>query len=783
MREEASPVQELSRSAVIALLVVISFLMFGDVLFSSGETVLSREGADLSRQFVYWREFGFRQLAQGNLPLWNPHLFSGAPFLGSFQSALLYPPNLLYLILPLGRAINASIALHVFLIGLFTYLWTSYRGLHSLACFLSAILVMFSGAHFLHVYAGHLPNLCTMAWAPLLLLSIDGLIRKPALSWCLLGASALAMQILAGHPQYVYYTLLTLGLYAGVDLLTSHRRLWAAAGIAGMCLGAAGLAAVQIASGIAASGESIRSIGLPVQFAAMFSFPPENFLTFVSPYFFGDMSQFPYWGRGYLWEMCPFFGVTGLALTVYGVFRGDRRLRFACIFCAGVLLVLALGAHTPLFFMLYRWIPGYAFFRGSAKFIFFAALFLAMLAGVGLDHLIRNSRPRQFFAAMMACAGLLLGIAAVFLLHFPFCLAAPWSKLITAIASSGESYLPASIFRDVTFIREAALFAARGFFPAAAVCFLLSLLLLMRGASPRWATYLIAFMAAVEVFTFARTARPTFSLNNSMMPTLAAFYASHPGDYRVLNTVTPNSALSLNAKDIWGYDPGIPLRYARFIAFTQGYDPEEATQYIPFRRYDRLYSMLRCRFVIVPHADKIEVKELPDAMPHLLLLRDWRLIGERTRIFREMSQENFDPQRTVILEEVPDPQPKANHGDQDGYCLITDSSTDHLSIRANLPEAAILLVTDSYSRDWRASPLDGSVQQHYRVLPANYTLMAIPLSAGAHHLRLEYRPTAFIMGKWISLCSLAVFMLLLALCMRKKIRRGTADETGNHQDY
>ena len=76
--------------------------MFADVLFSDGSKILSSPHTDIASQFIYWRDFGFTELRKGKLALWNPHLFSGAPFFGGFQSALLYPLNLPYLFLPVG---------------------------------------------------------------------------------------------------------------------------------------------------------------------------------------------------------------------------------------------------------------------------------------------------------------------------------------------------------------------------------------------------------------------------------------------------------------------------------------------------------------------------------------------------------------------------------------------------------------------------------------------------------------------------------------------------------
>ena len=152
---------------------LLNLLMFGDVLLNGQGRVLSSPQTDLFLHFTAWRQFAFAQLRQGHLTLWNPHYLCGAPFLGNFESAILYPPNWFYIVLPLTFAINSGIVLHVFLAGFFTYLWAHHRGFHPLSCFLAGTGFMFGGAYYLHVFAGHLPNLCAMVWAPLIFLAID----------------------------------------------------------------------------------------------------------------------------------------------------------------------------------------------------------------------------------------------------------------------------------------------------------------------------------------------------------------------------------------------------------------------------------------------------------------------------------------------------------------------------------------------------------------------------------------------------------------------------------
>src|SRR5688572_16437762 len=94
------------------VLLALTLAMFGSVLFSGAAVVLSHRGDDLYSQFVYWRSFGFGQLKQGHLALWNPHVFSGTPFFSTFEPALLYPINWVHLVLPLAKALNTEIVLH-----------------------------------------------------------------------------------------------------------------------------------------------------------------------------------------------------------------------------------------------------------------------------------------------------------------------------------------------------------------------------------------------------------------------------------------------------------------------------------------------------------------------------------------------------------------------------------------------------------------------------------------------------------------------------------------------
>jgi hypothetical protein len=134
--------------------------------------------------------------------------------------------------LPLPQAMNWSSAINLWLLGTFMALWALRRGLHPLAAVVSGALLMFCGPYFAHAHAGHVTNLATMTWVPLLFLALDGWLGTRKLEYCLLGMVAFAMQLLAGHPQYVFYSLISLSLYAGLRLLGARSDArWAALGL------------------------------------------------------------------------------------------------------------------------------------------------------------------------------------------------------------------------------------------------------------------------------------------------------------------------------------------------------------------------------------------------------------------------------------------------------------------------------------------------------------------------------------------------------------------------
>ncbi len=510
-----------------AVLAVLILILFADIVTGEKEIVFSK-GGDIRRQVAYWRDFGFGQIRNGNIPLWNPHIFSGVPFLAGPTSALLYPPNLLFLLFDLSTAINITTALHIYLLGVFTFLWTWRRGIHPVGCLFASTIIICCGAHMTHVYAGHVKMLCAMAWAPLILLVTDQLWVKPSLKWFLIGCLAVAMQILAAHPQTVFYGAVTIAIYSILHIFKARGRITIPLMLGGMYVAGVLLAAAQLLPTYEATKLTVRSGSIPFEVVSSTSLPPENIVTAVVPGFLGDNEAVRYWGQWYYWEVSAFLGIIGLGLATYGSIYGHRDARRYSLWMCMILMVLALGSHTPLLRILYAFVPGFNKFRVSARFLFFLSLFVANLSAVGAAQLIAHRPSGKKAVLIVLAVAVLLSVAALCIrISLPSQGRGVWREIVKAVSGQSNSAATHQLGEDSSFVNEAGAFASRGLFIASGLCLLLTgLVFLRRYWAP--AAYLVLIAGAVELLVFAHSTRGSFDLRRTRPAGLLQFLREQP---------------------------------------------------------------------------------------------------------------------------------------------------------------------------------------------------------------------------------------------------------------
>ena len=737
--------------AFTGILVLLIGLVLGPFLFSADGSIPSHRGGDTVRYHAAVRSFFVGEVWSGNFPLWNPHTFSGTPFVGMFQSAVFHPSGLLYLILPLSTAVSVDFALHLLLLGLFTFAWLNDRGHTALAAGFAALATVFGAGCFLRVAAGQFAVLGTIVWTPLLWLCVEHLLKRPSLQWVLIGSGATAIMAFAGHPPTLYMAGFATAAYAVAvwwSMSMSKSKSMPDRQVVGAILAipiiAFLLSAAQIWTGLEVAAEGVRHAGGTVEFATPFSMPPENLLTFLVPDLYVDIvgRRLTYWGRWFYWDTSAFMGVVALVFAVHGAIttRGARRNSAIALFV--LFSLLSLGRYTPLYEILFDVVPGFSFFRAPSKFMFFATLFVAPLIAAGVDEARKSSASVHVTAWIASAIALFLLFGTIWAVFSQSAPAGP-DSLMVWLSWAAERPAP---------VGEALARWQGALWPALCSSAILAaasaLLFFARKDQRVWPIMLLVIIGSVELTVFAYRNRfgTEVPLPRARIENLARAF-EEAGEDRVLEIPGSNKAIYLGGFAVWGYDPIKLDRYAQFIARTQGraeFDLANEAAQAPYR-YDPRLAMLRTRFYMTKDSPPVRDDA---ALPRFLLLTDHVITDDAASARDAVFTPDFDPRRTVVLETAPDPPPRP--GPVEGHVRLVSETTDSLDFEADLDGPAILLITDAFAEGWRARPLAGSDQASYQLLPANSVLRAIPLGAGHHRFRVEYAPPAFRAGATVS---------------------------------
>lgn len=481
-----------------------------------------------------------------------------------------------------------------------------------------------------------------------------------------------------------------------------------------------------------------------MSFASLFSFPPENILTLVAPHFFGNMHSVEYWGRSYYWEATAFVGVGAVVLAVAGFAHGASQRRRLWLTMALLLFVIALGGYTPLFVLLYKYVPGFARFRSHNRFIYESTLFAALLASAGLDAILQGVKISR---AVVMAAWVLAAIVGVLA-------AAAWVP-------------PGSIEHFAILAHPAQVLAQTSLGIAAAVAILAAIAVSLCSRSHRWG-YALALLAVIELVSFGRTMVTTFRLSNACPPVLQAWRRAHPGDFRVLQLAYPyDSAMALGAYEVWGYDPVVLRRYSELLTASQGGDVNNPRMSLSFDRPTSVVRLLGCRYLLAKMPGRVVAYPIYGALPPASIIYSYYLLQDRNQIFDLLLSPSFDGRGVVVLERRP--------GIALGQPTATPSvslkwlDTDSMEVEATTQAAGILLVNETYSHFWRATALPGSVQQSYAIQPGDYTQIAIPVQAGRHRIYLNYCPPLFKVGADLSILALIAFLGLTIYVWRSPV--------------
>jgi len=376
--------------------------------------------------FRGWGAEWWRRL--GHVPLWNPELFGGMPYVGALGTGdVLYPTAFLRLLMPTATVINIGFFVHYVLAGLFMYLLLRRLQVSWSGAVVGGLAYQLSGLVASYVQPGHDGKLVVTALLPLVLLGLVAGMRDRR--WWGYGVTALGigLSILTQHVQMTYYMLVAAGLFAlylsfGAGPAPTGERL-RTLGLASAAVAVGfGIAAIQLLPAFAHMPLSPRAVTVQGGFegATTYGIPWMHIPEFFLKNFVGWGAPGTYWGTNGIKLHSEYLGLPVVALALLGAGAGkDRRLRLWLAGIGLLFLLIGLGKGTPFYHLWWSVMPYVRQMRAPGMAYFVVVFVVACFAAFGVERLERRADDavcKAHVRRWLIAAGILalLAVAGVF---------------------------------------------------------------------------------------------------------------------------------------------------------------------------------------------------------------------------------------------------------------------------------------------------------------------------------------------------------------------------------
>lgn len=768
--------------------------------------------------FYPWKHFTATSLDQGRLPLWNPYINGGQPFLANAQSALFSPFNLISYLFSLNTSFIVTALLPLFVAGLFTYLLAREIGVSKIGSLASMIAFSFSGP--MIVWLGHpLPKI--VAWLPALLFFSERALTRKSWPYSIAMGATIGVQFLAGHPETSFHVMLVWFAYCVYRTVTLHG--WRPSQLAspGIKIATATIiglmaSAVQLlpfleflrrSTILSARATEPKPPLLVTLFLDWHHWPTA--ITALLPQFFGTPLNGSYWYPYSNYnEQTLYVGILPLALAIVSAvcaFKGrrspdkKRNGRPMLFFLGLAILSFGIALRFPLFNLINQ-LPFFELVshnRLRNVYVFS----IAILAGFGLDQVIGavwSRTDKKGSVGLRTLAITLLGITLLSLLII-LASSAGFAILKDRVielgrsqveAMQGHPFYPYSLdhyYRqvDAMYQKMVALFHPRYtvmYLPLVVGLLTLGLCRWLARPGQRvqaWAVPLI-LLIFLDLFLVGASYNPTIEPEQIYpLPEAVRFLQQDTGIYRVAGlglTLMPDSGMVYQLPDARGYDAVTPKRYMDLFDRMEG--SVRITHFWLLKQADSpLLDLLNVKYLLTKQelggkwqsvyrdTHGMTVYQNRDVMPRAFVVYRAEHAGSAEESLARLTDKVFDYRTAAILEgesivgiSLPDgPVPM---GDK---VHIVSYEPEKVELKANTTADGLLVLTDGYDPGWQAELDDQPVP----IYIANHAFRAVALPAGEHRVTFVYDPPAFKIGLGISLFAwvgivLAVVGLFLA---------------------
>jgi len=767
--------------AVMFIMLIGVIILFKDFIFSD----YMLHGSDMINAGIFFRSFYVDYFhATGTVPVWNPYIFGGMPYIDAFHGDIYYPLSTLKFFGNIFRSLGYNFAIHIFLSGIFMFFTARQFKLSKTASTVSALAYMFAGLIVSWVAPGHDGKMFVATLFPLTILFLDRAFeRKPILNFTLLGL-VIGLMILSPHPQLSYYSLWAIAFYGLFKLIVLYREtksipslLKPLAFLAGAVVVGLFISAVQFYPGYVYTKQYSPRADTKSgwEWATSWSMNEEEAMSMIVPEFSGaDGDRNYYWGKNAFKDNSEYTGVIPLFLALIAVFFYRRK---EAIFFGGLALfafIYGLGGTTPIFKIFYYLIPNVKSLRAPSTIMFLFSFSSSLLAGMGLHYIINNGRDlvdkvkKKFYIYIFAVPG------GIFLLALLF-------------GGAGESML--SLYTSIFYSAAKSTAIGQGMtkwsvamlnLPNIQTGFWIVFVFITLSAGAIWmfvsrkvGTVILLLIPLLIMVDGIRVGKPFVKTHDQRQEfsrnALTEFFKKQPGKFRVLNlnSVRQDYLPYFGVEVVVGYH-GNQLRW---------YDDLLGGPSVKNRINPNFINLVNAIFILAPvnaglspnqfgpdslkvlrQFGQINLYQNDNAFPRAFLVNQYEVVPDRKEIYPKVLTPSVDLSQFVYLEE----EPEIAIGNLDfavaGSSEIVEYANDSILISANAQANSILVLGDNYYKHWHVY-VDG---EEAKLMRAYGSFRAVAVPAGQHQVLFKYDHDGNGLARMVTLLTLLLVGIILA---------------------
>ena len=657
--------------------------------------------------FLPYRHIVGTWISNGHFPLWNPYQLLGNAMHSDPQSGAWYP--IVWLLSVIKDydfySIGIELSLHYYIGGLGMFLFGRYLKIRDSIAFIMGLAYMFSG--FMVGTSQLLVMIIAVAWLPFSVNYLLKSLKNPTFKNLFLLAFINFLMVTGSSPSmtiilfYIYLLIAIYYLYLHFKKNFSLKTLLIVFGVQSVLV-------LMLSGGYLYSIYEMlpymsRIKGIPYSegLFAEVGFPIQGYISFLMPY--ATVADTLFFKTD--WSMINgYFGLFLVVFIIYGLIYYRSKKLITLVILSGVILLIATGMQLPVYYILYKFLPGFNLFRHPAIFRVYALFLLIIASGFSLQYYLKDPNKFKHISLLLKLGMifflLIVVIAAIrtnFELMSDYFIALINHKERSPLNLSGHILIQGSI--QLIFLTVALLLAKKGKLNIKQIIYLvfLDLFLATQLNAPSTIYYSIPFKGLQEYIE----AKP----------------------HQLTNQTLEDKIIDINNKSVKPKKRGAWANLNSFAKRTayDGYNPVKFNDFLVLREKSGIMNnVLNNPLFYI--SDKIYVypltREIKNQPGQAFLSGELYSAYNKTKTKGDLSD--------LII-------------DYNGF-----------SVKSDIKSEGLVFLNQNFHHNWHAY-VDG---EEVKILKANIGLMAFEIQQGTHNIVFKYKSMGAKIGFIISILTI-----------------------------